>query len=160
MSPVQLFLMETKPLLRMIAGVQDLAEIRHYLRSKAAALHIDPSTTYDILLAVTELVTNTLLYGYQEKSGFIEVQIDRDGDVLFVRLRDQAEMFDPTQVPPPNVSLPLEKRPLGGMGIYLARQLVDSLTYQRLPQGKNEVTLAIDLKKRGNERDEDNANDR
>lgn len=151
-------LMEDGSSLQLIAGVKDLAEIRQYLRSRAATLHIDPSTTYDILLAVTELVTNTLLYGYQEKSGYIEVQVDRDGGVLFVRLRDHAEMFDPTQVPTPNVSLPLEERPLGGMGIYLARQLVDSLTYQRLPQGENEVTLAIDLNKRGNERDEDNAN--
>jgi len=143
----------------MIAGVKDLAEIRHYLSSKAATLHIDSSTTYDILLAVTELVTNTLLYGYQEKSGFIEVQIAREGDVVFVHLRDQAKMFDPTQVPLPDTSLPLEKRPLGGMGIYLTRQLVDSFSYQRLPEGENKVTLAIDLKKRGNEKDASDAND-
>jgi anti-sigma regulatory factor (Ser/Thr protein kinase) len=152
--------MEDGSSLQLIAGVEHLAEIRHYLSSKAAALHIDPSTTYDILLAVTELVTNTLLYGYQEKSGFIEVQMGRQADVLVVHLRDQAEMFDPTKVPPPNTSLPLEKRPLGGMGIYLTRQLVDSFTYQRLPQGENEITLAIDLKKRGNKKDEDDANDR
>jgi serine/threonine-protein kinase RsbW len=152
-------LMEDGSSLQLIAGVKDLAEIRRYLRSRAAALHIDPSTTYDLLLAVTELVTNALLYGYQEKSGFIEVQIGREGDALVVRLRDRAEMFDPTQVPLPDISLPLEKRPVGGMGIYLTRQLVDSFTYQRLPQGENEVTLAIDLKKRGNEKDEVNAND-
>lgn len=151
-------LMEDGSSLQLIAGVKDLAEIRHYLRNKAAALHIDSSTTYDILLAVTELVTNTLLYGYQEKSGFIEVQIGREDDILVVRLRDQAEMFDPTQAPLPDTSLPLEKRPLGGMGIYLTRQLVDSFSYQRLPQGENEVTLAIDLKKRGNEKDVSDAN--
>jgi serine/threonine-protein kinase RsbW len=153
-------LMEDGSSLQLIAGVNDLVEIRHYLRSKAAAMHIDPSTTYDIILAVTELVTNTLLYGYQEKPGFIEVKIGREGNALVVRLRDRAEMFDPTQVPPPDISLPLEKRPLGGMGIYLTRQLVDSFTYQRLPQGENEVTLAIDLKKRGKKEDEDYGNER
>jgi serine/threonine-protein kinase RsbW len=150
--------METKLSLQMIAGVEDLADIRHYLRDKSALLHIDPTTTYDILLAVTELVTNTLLYGYPDKSGFIEVAMDRQGDELVVHLRDHAEAFDPTQVPPPDISLPLEKRPIGGMGIYLTRQLVDRFSYRRLPQGKNEITLAIDLNKRGNEKEANDAN--
>jgi len=152
-------LMKDGTSLQLTAGVEDLADIRRYLRSKAATLHIDPSTTYDILLAVTELITNTLLYGYQEKSGFIEVEMGREGDVLVVHLRDHAEAFDPTQFPPPDISLPLEKRPLGGMGIYLTKQLVDRFTYQRLPQGENEITLAIDLKKKGNKKEQGDAND-
>ena len=67
-------------MLQMIATVEDLADIRHYLRSQSAMLDIDPSTTYDILLAVTELITNTLVYGYQGKPGFIEVAMDKKGD--------------------------------------------------------------------------------
>jgi anti-sigma regulatory factor (Ser/Thr protein kinase) len=83
--------------------------------------------------------------------GLIEVEMIRDGDALVVRLRDQAEAFDPTQVLPPDLSLPLEKRPLGGMGIYLTRQLVDQFSYQRLQQGYNEITLVINqISKRTN----------
>lgn len=152
-------LMEDDSILRLTAGVEDLAEIRHWLRNKAAALHIDPSTTYDILLAVTELVTNTLLYGYQDKSGFIEVEMGKQSDVLVIHLRDKAEAFDPTLVPPPDITLPLDERPVGGMGIYLTKQLVDHIAYLRLPQGENEITLAIDVKKRSNEKEESHAND-
>jgi serine/threonine-protein kinase RsbW len=151
--------MEDNSSLQLVAKVEDLAEIRHYLRSKAATLHIDSSITYDILLAATELVTNTLVYGYQRKPGFIEVEVVREGNMLYVHLRDKAEAFDPTQVPAPDITLPLEKRPVGGMGIHLTRQLVDSFTYQRLPHGENEITLAIDLKKRGNKTEESDAND-
>jgi serine/threonine-protein kinase RsbW len=153
------YLMEDNITLQLTARVEDLAEIRHWLRTKAARLHIDPSTTYDILLAVTELVTNTLLYGYQDKTGFIEVEMGREGDILVIHLRDRAEAFDPTQVPPPDISLPLDKRPIGGMGIYLTKQLVDRIAYSRLPQGENEITLAIDIKKRNHQKEEDHAND-
>lgn len=152
-------LMEDISKLQLTAGVEDLAKIRHWLRTKAAKLHINPSTTYDILLAVTELVTNTLLYGYQDKSGFIEVEMGRDGDDLVIHLRDKGEAFDPTLVPPPDISLPLDKRPIGGMGIYLTKQLVDRIAYQRLPQGENEITLAIDVKNRTNQKEDSHAHD-
>lgn len=128
----------------MNARLEDLAEIRRYLRSKAAMLKINPSTTYDVLLAVTELVTNTLLYGYKGKPGFVEVEIRRESDALVVHIRDHAPPFDLTQTQPPDLSLPLEERPIGGLGIYLAKQVVNQMIYQCLPQGGNEVTLVFD----------------
>jgi len=136
--------MENSSSFQMIAGLEDLAEIRRYLRGRAAILQIDPSTIYDVLLAVTELVTNTLLYGYQEKSGFIEVEMGQESDSIVVRLRDRAPTFDLTQAPLPDLSLPLDERPIGGLGIFLARQVVNQLTYRSLPQGGNEVTLVFD----------------
>jgi serine/threonine-protein kinase RsbW len=143
--------MEEGALLQLTAGLKDLVDIRSYLRKRAKALHLDSSTTYDLLLIVTEIVTNSLVYGYKGMPGLIEVEMIRDGDALVVRLRDQAEAFDPTQVLPPDLSLPLEKRPLGGMGIYLTRQLVDQFSYQRLQQGYNEITLVINqISKRTN----------
>jgi len=125
------------------AGLDDLTEIRQFLESKAAELRVNPSTTYDIALAVTELVTNTVIYGYQKKPGFIEVEMCLDNDSLTIHLRDHATPFNPTLMPTPDLSLPLEKREMGGLGIFLARQAVDQLTYRELPQGGNEVTLVI-----------------
>ena len=125
------------------AGLDDLAEIRSFLLSRAAELQVDPSTTYDILLAVTELVTNTMIYGYQKEPGFIEVEMYLVNDALTIHLRDHAAPFNPTQIPTPDLSLPLERRSIGGVGIYLVRQLVDQLTHRELPQGGNEVTLVI-----------------
>jgi len=135
--------MENSPSLQITARLEDLALIRDYVRSRSTALNIDSSTTYDLLLAVTEIVTNTLVHGYQKEAGYVEVEISQEGDALVARLRDSATSFDPTQVLPPDLSLPLEKRPLGGMGIYLVNQLVDSLSHRNLPQGGNEITLVF-----------------
>ena len=125
------------------AGLDDLAEIRRFLQNRAAELQVDPSTTYDILLAVTELVTNTMVYGYQSEPGFIEVEMYLENDSLIIHLRDHAALFNPTQIPTPDLSLPLEERAIGGVGIYLAKQVVDQLTHRELPHGGNELTLVI-----------------
>ena len=58
-----------------------------------------------------------------------------------IRLRDQAPLFDPTRVPTPDLTLSLYKRPLGGMGVHVTRQVVDAMRYRVTPEGGNELTL-------------------
>lgn len=55
--------------------------------------------------------------------------------------RDQAPLFDPTNAPEPDMSLPLDLRPLGGLGVFLIRQYMDEMSYRVTPQGGNELTL-------------------
>ena len=138
--------MENSPLinlcsLQLTAGLDDLEGIRHYIEACLANLNLDASKTYDIDLAVTELVTNSLVHGYPEKSGWIGMEIRLAQQGLIVRICDRAPEFDPTNIAPPDLSLPLEKRTLGGMGIHLIRQIVVQMDYCRLPEGINEITL-------------------
>jgi serine/threonine-protein kinase RsbW len=102
---------------------------------------VDTAIIPDILLATTEAATNIIVHGYQEKEGTIDIEVTKDRDSLVIRLRDQAPLFDPTNVPSPDVSLPLENRPLGGMGILLTKDAMDEVTYQVTPNGENELTL-------------------
>ena len=73
--------------------------------------------------------------------GIIEIGVGREGDALMIRVCDQARPFDPHGVPPPDLDLPLEERPLGGLGVYMIRQLMDEMIYRAPPQGGNELTL-------------------
>ena len=123
------------------AELKNLEEIRRFVEDRIEALQIDPSITYDVLLAVTEMVTNIIEHGYKGEPGSIEVEVGREEDALVVRIRDQAAPFDPTGAPPPDLNLPLEKRPIGGLGIFLAKHFVDSMTHRYTPQGGNELTL-------------------
>jgi serine/threonine-protein kinase RsbW len=128
---------------KLIADIQDLGRIREFISQQSTTLALDPDTTYNIQLAVVELVTNSLKYGYHEQPGYVEIEIGQRDDKLLVFFRDLAAPFDPTQVPPPDISLPLEKRRFGGLGIFLVKQLVDEMQYQSLPQGGNQVTLVF-----------------
>jgi serine/threonine-protein kinase RsbW len=133
--------METGFRLQLIAELKDLPEIQHFVSQCLAALRADPAAEPDILLAVTEIVTNTLTHGYRGRPGWIEVLVRRSGDSLQIVLRDRAAPFDPTQVPDPNVHRPLKERLPGGLGIYLARHFVDRIAYRTTPEYGNEITL-------------------
>jgi serine/threonine-protein kinase RsbW len=87
------------------------------------------------------MATNIIVHGYRKQPGTIDIAVRQVGNGLEICLRDRAPPFDPTQIPAPDLTLPLSKRPLGGMGIHLARQLTDSMTYRRTLGGDNELTL-------------------
>ena len=127
--------------LSMIAGLEDLAEIRRFVRSVAARSGGDPAATSDMVSALNEAATNIIEHGYQGAPGILEVVVTYDGDALTVRLRDQAPAFDLALVPEPDVTLPLDRRPLGGMGVHMMRQLADELAYRSGSDGWNELVL-------------------
>lgn len=126
--------------LRIPATVEELDTARQFVREQARMVGADPSAVSDIVQAVDESVTNAILHGYRGGNGTVEVEVDHAGRLLIVRLRDQAPPFDPTLVPTPDTSAPFHERPLGGMGVFLARELMDTVTYERTKEG-NELTL-------------------
>jgi serine/threonine-protein kinase RsbW len=133
--------MALEPTLEINAGLHDLARIRRFLREQARALQVKASAVYDLLLAVTEMVTNTLVHGYQEEHGWIAITLRAEGDSLVVTISDRAPPFDPTQAPVPDTHLPLEDRSPGGMGIHLTRHTMDSITHQVTSEGGNRLIL-------------------
>ena len=118
-----------------------LAEIRAFVRRQMAGLGADDETTADLVQAVDELVSNVIEHGYQGAAGAVEIDLAGADGTATIRIRDGAPPFDPTTVPTPPLDLPLERRPLGGMGVHLARTLTDGMDHRILPSGGNELTI-------------------
>ena len=130
-----------RPRVRMPAEPGSLSHIRHFVEDQAIALGADPAIVPDVVQAADEAVTNVIVHGYRGGPGIVEVEVRVTAGTLVVRVRDQAPTFDPTTVPRPDLSRPLEQRPLGGMGVHLMRELTDDITH-RSPEGwSNELTL-------------------
>jgi len=127
--------------LQVSAELANLAVVRHFVGGMATGLGFDRKTIDDMLQAVEEAVANTILHGYNRRPGEIQVEAQKEGDELVVRLRDQAPHFDPTRFPSPDLTLPLEERSPGGLGIYLMRQFTDTVTHRVTSDGSNELTL-------------------
>jgi serine/threonine-protein kinase RsbW len=127
--------------LRVVADVAQLTTIRAFVDQQTRALGIDESAIYDLMLAVNEMATNIVIHGYRRQPGMIEIALRRQGDAIEIQLRDQAWSFDPTRVPPPDLTLPLHKRSFGGMGVHVTRQIMDAMRYRVTPEGGNELTL-------------------
>lgn len=126
---------------RFEASLGNLAAMRRYVEEVAVAGGGEPEAILDMLLAMNEATTNLVQHAYRGRPGTIEIEAGYEGEALVVCLRDRSPPFDPAQVPDRDVTVPLELRPLGGMGIPMMRQLTDDLIYRQGPDGANELIL-------------------
>src|SRR6266853_370056 len=100
-----------------------------------------PEVQYLANLAVEELVTNCIKYGYEGPGDHvIEIKLQISGNELALTVTDDGRPFNPLELPEPDIHLPIEDRPIGGLGIYLVRRMSDKMDYVRA-SGRNSVTL-------------------
>ena len=121
------------------AQVRDLNDMREFLETAVLTLGGSDDDAGDLVLAVNKAVTNVLLHGYDSRPGPVTICVEVVDNDLRVILTDSAPLFDPTRVPPPDIFLPLEDRPLGGLGVHMMRQLTDELLYHPLADGNELV---------------------
>ena len=96
-------------------------------------------------LALEEAVSNVMLYAYPEtNSGRVLVEAEKSAKQVVFTISDTGIPFDPTQKEDPDVSLSLEERTIGGLGIFLVRQIMDDIRYER-KDNKNILTLTKKL---------------
>lgn len=96
---------------------------------------------FEAEVVLEEVITNAIKYGYREgERGRIELELGLDAEGLEIVIVDDARPFDPTQAPEPDLNLPLEARPVGGLGIHMVRNLMDSVAYD-FSGGKNRLKL-------------------
>lgn len=113
----------------------NLSQLMDYVAWSAAAIDLDEAAVYRLSLAVDEIATNTVLYGYAgaEPPGDITIRGEADDERLVIYLEDSGRAFDPRKVPPPeDLDRPLEEREDGGLGIFLALWGVDEFVYERV----------------------------
>lgn len=133
--------MSAEASLTLPADLKQLSALRQFVEATLAGWQGDPDEAGDVVLALDELATNSTLHGYHGRPGTLEIALRRRGPDLIAVLRDKAVPFDPTTIPPPDLTLPLEVRPVGGVGLHLVRNMVDELRYRAPAQGGNEITL-------------------
>ena len=102
-----------------------------------------------INLALEEAVSNVMLYAYPGKSGQVLVECEKSqhqgqSQQLVFTITDSGVPFDPTQQIDPDVTQSAEERPIGGLGIFLVRQIMDDIRYER-KEDKNILTLVKSL---------------
>lgn len=127
--------------LHIAADLDNLATIRRFVTNTATALGVDQTMIPRLELAVDEVTTNIIRHGYQERPGMIEIELSRQDDALVIHVRDQAPSFDPTRVSSPDLTQSLHEREPGGLGIYITKRVMDTVTHRLLPQGGNELIL-------------------
>lgn len=94
---------------------------------------IDEAACYEVRLALEEAISNTIKYGYDDhQSHTISVRAALENRELVLEIEDDANQFNPLEAPAPDLSLPVEQKPIGRLGIYLMRSIMDQVDYRRV----------------------------
>ena len=129
---------------RTIELNNDIAEIPQlsvFIDSFAEEIGLDFSLTMSLNLAMEEAVANVMQYAYpQGEQGKIDISANIDGDDVVFIISDSGVAFNPTTKSEVDINQMAEDRPIGGLGIHLVRNIMDSVQYERL-NGKNILTL-------------------
>ena len=117
--------------------LESLSAIAKYVMAAASAAGLDKKASYRLRLAVDEIATNIITHGYEEsgREGEVEIQAKIDEKSLTLWIEDTGEAYDPTQkeaVAEGMLNRPLEDRPIGGLGVFLAIDGVDKFLYERV----------------------------
>jgi serine/threonine-protein kinase RsbW len=126
-------------------SLDQLSTIRSFVDRAAAAAGLERRAAYRLRLAVDEIATNIINYGYEREglSGDIRLSAAVDGDWLRVSLEDDGLEYDPTTAEAPkDLDQPLEQRGIGGLGIFLTLRGVDDFRYRRVG-GHNVSTFGM-----------------
>ena len=101
-----------------------------------------PAADYLANLAIEELATNCIKYGYDDSSEhIIEIELEISAAELVLTVTDDGHPFNPLDIPEPDTNLPAEELPIGGLGIHLLRKMSDRMEYART-DGRNRLTLS------------------
>ena len=125
--------------------VHEVSRFSTFIKSVMEELNIEKSLARQLRLAVEEAVVNVIDYAYPVgQDGDIEVRILSDGKILKTVIIDSGVAFDPTAKEKTDTSLSAEDRQIGGLGILLVSELMDSINYER-DNGQNILTLTKNI---------------
>ena len=121
--------------------IEELERLAVFVEGVAEELGLDPELTMNINLALEEVVSNVILYAYPREMGEkITIMAQSDSHNLMFTITDKGKEFDPTQVEEADITLSAENREIDGLSIYIVKNIMNEVTYQRL-DGKNMLTL-------------------
>ena len=121
--------------------ISEICRLADFIEDMGNEFSLAPDVRFNINLVLEEAVANIINYAYpkdEHESIYLSARMHEDSIVLV--LTDTGKEFDPTMAPEVDVTLSAEERQIGGLGIFLIRQIMNEVRYERI-DGKNVLTL-------------------
>ena len=121
--------------------LSEISRLNGFIEDIGNEFNLTPDVVFNLTLVLEEAVVNVINYAYPKEdheSIYLSAKM-QDGSIIFV-LSDSGKAFDPTMAPEADVTLSAEDRQIGGLGIFLIRQIMNEVKYERI-DGKNVLTL-------------------
>ena len=127
--------------LTIVNRIEELRRLAALVEGFGAGENWPPDLVFQVNLVLEEVAINVINYGHDGGLHEIEIALTSELDALTIEVIDDGRAFDPTEdAKVPDVTLPMEERPVGGLGVYLVRTMMDEMRYRR-EGGRNHLTL-------------------
>ena len=121
--------------------ISEISKLNQFVEEIGEEFSLSPAIVFNLTLVLEEAVVNVINYAYpkdEHESIYLSARL-HEGSIVLV-LTDTGVEFDPTLAPEADITLSAEERPIGGLGIFLIRQIMNEVKYERI-DGKNILTL-------------------
>ena len=121
--------------------ISEISRLNGFIEEIGEEFGLTPDVAFNLNLVLEEAVVNVINYAYPKEDHqwiYLSAKL-QDGTIILV-LTDTGKEFDPTMAPEADITLSADEREIGGLGIFLIRQIMNEVKYERI-DGKNVLTL-------------------
>ena len=121
--------------------IGELSSLADKIDELAEEWELSPALAMNMNLVIEEAVSNIIFYAFNDDNKHeIRISISLENSSLTIKIIDDGIPFNPLAQQQPNITLPAEERPVGGLGIFLISQIMDEMNYAR-QKNQNILTL-------------------
>jgi anti-sigma regulatory factor (Ser/Thr protein kinase) len=121
--------------------IEKLSDLVGKIEKLAENWELSPALARKINLVIEEAFSNIVFYAYPDNDKHkINISVSLHNKRLTIEITDDGIPFNPLAQQPPDTSLPVDERPVGGLGIFLISQIMDEMHYER-KKNRNILTL-------------------
>ena len=121
--------------------ISEINKLNEFIEEIGDEFSLSPDVTFNLNLVLEEAVVNIINYAYpkeEHENIYLSARL-HEGSIILI-LTDTGKEFDPTTAPEADITLSADERQIGGLGIFLIRQIMNEVKYERI-EGKNILTL-------------------
>ncbi len=121
--------------------IGELNRVATFLEELGEEWNIPMAQVLSVNVALEEAISNIIFYGYDDKENhFIDLEVTFADDELSILISDDGHEFDPTRKADPDLTLSVEDMPIGGLGIFMIKKIMNRVEYHRT-DNKNHLQL-------------------
>ncbi len=113
------------------AVCENLQAVQESLAPVLLDCPFSPGVRMDLEIAVEEIFLNVASYAYAPGTGQVTIEAETDGQGIVITFIDSGTPFNPLETPEPDVNVPWQERKVGGLGLFMVRQRMDAMEYER-----------------------------
>ncbi len=130
--------------LELKASIENFAQLSDRWHNIAASWDLNSALINKIDVCLEEIYVNIASYAYDDKEGTAKISFDKQDNEITLKFEDEGIYYNPLQKEDPDITLSLEERPIGGLGIFMVKEISKDIEYKR-EDNKNILILKFGI---------------